>query len=160
MINNKWKLAAKIALPVIGGSILGTIATKSAKEKYKKLKQPSFAPPSWVFPVAWTTLYTTMGVAKYLFDQKPYDKNINPYGQALYNTQLGLNFLWSFLFFRWKLRGTAFIEAALLWSAITLTTYYFYQKSKVAGTLMLPYLGWITFALGLNYSVWQLNKVK
>lgn len=158
MKHNKWKLAASIAIPVIGGSILGTLATKPAKEKYKKLDQPSFAPPGWVFPVAWTTLYTTMGIAKYIFDQKPHVKKVDKFGDAAYSTQLGLNFLWSFLFFRWNLRGTAFIEAALLWSAVTLTTYYFYKKSKIAGMLMIPYIGWVTFALGLNYSIWQLNK--
>lgn len=156
--NNKWKLAASIAIPVIGGSILGGLATKSAKEKYGKLEQPSFAPPGWAFPVAWTTLYTTMGIAKYIFDQKPSIKNIDKYGDVAYSTQLGLNFLWSFLFFKWNLRGTAFIEAALLLSAVTLTTYFFYKKSKVAGSLMIPYIGWVSFALGLNYSIWQLNK--
>lgn len=158
--NNKWKLVTSVAIPVIGGSILGGIATKSAKEKYSKLEQPTFAPPGWAFPVAWTTLYTTMGIAKYIFDKKPSIKDIDKYGDAVYSAQLGLNFLWSFLFFKWNLRGTALIEAALLLSGVTLTTYFFYQKSKVAGSLMIPYIGWVSFALGLNYSIWQLNKEK
>lgn len=154
----KWKLAATIALPVIGGSIVGMVATRKAKEQYKSLKQPAFAPPSWVFPVAWTTLYTTMGIAKYKFDEQPKSKQLEQYGNSAYSTQLGLNFLWSFLFFRWRLRGTAFVEATLLWSAATATTYYFYQNSKTAGTLMIPYVGWVTYALGINYATWQLNK--
>ncbi|WP_327077793.1 tryptophan-rich sensory protein [Peribacillus frigoritolerans] len=29
---------------------------------YYKLKKPAFAPPSWTFPVAWTSLYTIMGL--------------------------------------------------------------------------------------------------
>lgn len=158
MKNNGWKLAAAIAIPVIGGSLIGKIASQSTRTKYKKLKQPTFAPPGWIFPVVWPILYTTMGVAKYIFDQKPIIKRVDKYGNLAYSTQLGLNFLWSFLFFRWNLRGTAFIEIAMLLTSITLTTYFFYQKSKVAGTLMIPYIAWVTFALGLNYSVWQLNK--
>lgn len=155
---NKWKLAATIAVPVLGGSIFGLIATKSAKAEFQALKKPKFAPPSWVFPVAWTTLYTTMGLAKYKFDLQPKSKKLERCGNTAYTTQLGLNFLWSFLFFRWNLRGTALLEAAMLWAAVTLTTYYFYQKSLVAGTWMIPYIGWVSFALGLNYSMWQLNK--
>ncbi len=155
--NKKWRIAATIAVPVIGGTILGTVATKSAKKEYQSLNQPTFAPPGWVFPVAWTTLYTTMGIAKYKFDIQPKSRRMQQYGNIAYSVQLGLNFLWSFLFFRWNLRGTAFLEAALLWTVITLTTYYFYQKSKTAGTLMVPYIGWVTFALGLNYAIWKLN---
>ncbi|WP_217586166.1 TspO/MBR family protein [Lentibacillus saliphilus] len=155
---NKWKLAATIAIPVVGGTIIGQFATQTAKHKYKKLKQPAFAPPAWVFPVAWTTLYTTMGIAKYTFDQRLKHHDLQRKGNIAYNTQLGLNFLWSFLYFRWNLRGTAFIEAAMMWSAITLTTYYFYQARKTSGHLMIPYISWVTFALGLNYATWQLNK--
>lgn len=156
--NNKWKLAATVALPVISGSIIGFIATRNARNEYQQLHQPKFAPPGWVFPVAWTTLYTTMGIAKYKFDLKPKSDKVEQRANLAYSTQLGLNFLWSFLFFRWNLRGTALLEAAMMWTAITVTTYYFYLQSKTAGNLMIPYLGWVTFALGLNYSIWNLNK--
>lgn len=155
---SKWKLATSIAIPVVAGSILGTIATSSAQKDYKKLKQPTFAPPGWVFPVAWTTLYTTMGIAKYLFDRENKPKMIQKSGDIAYITQLGFNFTWSFLFFRWKLRGPALVDAALLFSSISFTTYYFSKKSTPAAMLMVPYLGWVTFANMLNYSVWQLNK--
>ncbi len=67
---NKKKLALSILIPVVGGSITGWIANKNAQEKYKKLKQPSFSPPGAVFPIVWTTLYATMGIAKYRVDQK------------------------------------------------------------------------------------------
>lgn len=111
---NKWKLAATIAVPVVGGTIAGTLATRSAKSKYQKLNLPKFSPPSWVFPVAWTGLYTTMGIAKYQFDKQAKTNRLQKRGNIFYSTQLGLNFLWSFLFFRWNLRGTAFLEVALL----------------------------------------------
>lgn len=155
---NMKKLVTSIAIPVIGGGVLGFVATKSAKKEYKQLKQPSFAPPGWVFPVTWTTLYITMGVAKYIFNKESKSKKLERYGNAAYSSQLGFNFLWSFLFFRWNLRGTALMDAVLLWTATSLTTYYFYQKSKPAAMLMVPYIGWTTFAVGLNYSVWQLNR--
>ena len=155
--NNKWKLVASIAFPLVGGTIAGTLATSSAETKYRNLQTPNFAPPSWVFPVAWTSLYTMMGVAKYQFDKQSKTIEQQSSGNVAYTTQLGLNFIWSFLFFRWNLRGTALVDATFLWTAVILNTYYFYRKSKTAGTLMIPYVGWSTYAVALNYATWQMN---
>ena len=100
-----------------------------------------------------------MGVAKYHVDQKT-KKPRQDSAAAIpsYDLQLGLNFLWPFLFFRWGLRGTALIEISVMLACILLTTYEFQQVDKKAGALMVPYAGWVAFALGLNYAVWKLNK--
>ncbi|MEC0346625.1 TspO/MBR family protein [Peribacillus frigoritolerans] len=58
---------------------------------YDKLNKPAFAPPSWTFPVAWTSLYTIMGIAKYRIASKEKESKS---AELLYDTQLGLNFLW------------------------------------------------------------------
>lgn len=152
---DKGKLAKDILIPVLGGMVTGMVATKNAKEIYSKLKKPDYAPPSWVFPVVWTGLYATMGLAKYRVSMK---KKPTAVANALYDTQLGLNFLWSFLFFRWGLRGAAFAEIALLLGMITLTTYQYYQKDKVAGQMMMPYVAWVGFAMKLNYDFWRMNR--
>lgn len=148
------KLAKSVLVPVVGGSLVGLLATRNSKEIYHDLKKPSFAPPSWVFPVAWTGLYTVMGIAKYRVSMK--EKNTKS-PELLYDTQLGLNFLWSFLFFKWGLRGTAFIEMAMLLTLITLTAFEFYSIDRTAGLAMVPYIGWVTFALGLNFSIFRNN---
>lgn len=152
------KLALSIMVPVVGGSLVGAFANNNTQEEYTKLKRPSLSPPPWVFPLAWTALYTSMGLAKYRAAQKAALK-----GEAVkvlfpYNVQLGLNFLWSFLFFKWKLRGAALAEMALLLATITWTTYEFYQYDQTAGNLMIPYIAWVMFAMGLNSSIWMLNK--
>ncbi|WP_046174408.1 TspO/MBR family protein [Domibacillus indicus] len=151
---NRKKLATSLLVPVVGGSVIGAIANKGSREEYRGLKKPFFSPPGWVFPVVWTSLYTAMGAAKYRASIK------KPETAVPYNIQLGLNFLWSFLFFKWNLRGTAFVEIAVLLGMITWTTYEFYQADAAAGTLMLPYAAWVAFALGLNYSIWSLNKAR
>lgn len=158
MSKDKWKLAGTVAVPLIGGTIVGTLANKASKHKYKKLDTPDFAPPGWVFPIAWTTLYTTMGIAKYKFDKTPKDPNIQTAGSTTYITQLCFNFMWSFLFFKWNLRGIALVDAILLWITVILNTYYFYKENKLAGTLMLPYIGWTTYAVALNYATWKMNE--
>lgn len=152
------KLTKTVALPLIGGSIAGVLANKRSKSKYKKLHTPKFAPPGWVFPVAWTTLYTTTGVAKYKFDTSPKPSNAQTEGNTIYLTQLFFNSMWSFLFFKWNLRGTALIDAILLWITVILNTYYFYKGNKLAGALMIPYVGWTSYAVVLNYSTWKMNK--
>lgn len=155
---NKKRLALSILVPVVGGSITGWLANRNAQSKYKKLKQPSFAPPAFIFPIVWTSLYTIMGIAKYRVKEKIKHTKEDPQAIPLYELQLGLNFLWSFLFFRWGLRGTALIEMTAMLAIIALTAYEFQKVDNTAGALMVPYIGWVAFALGLNYAVWHLNK--
>lgn len=155
---NKKQLALSILVPVVGGSITGWLANRNAQSKYKKLKQPSFAPPASIFPIVWTSLYTIMGIAKYRADEKVKRTKEDTLAIPLYELQLGLNFLWSFLFFRWGLRGTALIEMTAMLALIALTAYEFQKVDNIAGVLMVPYIGWVAFALGLNYAVWKLNK--
>lgn len=152
------RLAINILVPVVGGAIVGWFATRHAEEKYKKLKKPTFSPPSAVFPIAWTTLYTMMGLAKYRVEEKEHLGQASLNGIPMYEIQLGLNFLWSFLFFRWGLRGTALVEMTVLLGAISLTTYEFFKTDRKAGALMIPYIVWVCFALCLNHSIWKMNK--
>lgn len=153
-----WKFVAKVTLPLIGGSILGRFVVKDASEKYVNLETPKFSPPSWVFPVVWTSLYTMMGMAKYSFDKKEKTTQRQQVGNLFYYTQLGLNFLWSPLFFKKGKRGIALVDASLLWLAVVSTTYIYHNHSKRATKLMLPYVGWSTYAMYLNYATYKLNK--
>lgn len=152
------KLAICLALPLTVGSIAGMGISKDVKE-YGELDKPSFAPPKWVFPIAWTTLYSLMGTAKYIA-LKNADNKQEKKIQMADGLQLGLNFIWSFLFFKFHLRGTALIEMTLLLFAILWTIYEYYQVSPKAGYLLLPYLVWVSFALTLNASVWKKNRNK
>lgn len=145
-------------MPVIGGSLAGWIANRKAQDKYKKLEQPSFSPPGAVFPIAWTTLYGLMGLAKYRVNEKNLANQMGGGALSLYEMQLGLNYVWSFLFFKWNLRGTALVEMSALLGTILATTYQFYKRDRVAGSLMIPYIGWVILAFSLNYSFWKLNK--
>lgn len=153
-----WKkLTRNVLIPVVGGSIIGYIANRNTQEQYAELEKPSFSPPGATFPLAWTALYTIMGVANYRVEMKQ-QTQWKDAGISLYDVQLGLNFLWSFLFFKWHLRGTALIEMTILLGAIAMTAYEFNKTDRIAGGLMVPYIGWVMFALVLNYSTWKLNK--
>jgi len=69
-----------------------------------------------------------------------------------------LNILWSLAFFglRWPLLG--FMDIVLLWLAILLTIRHFWKVSRFSGTLLLPYLLWVSFAAFLNFYLWIQNR--
>jgi tryptophan-rich sensory protein len=75
----------------------------------------------------------------------------------IFCVQLGLNFLWSFLFFKFQRVGIAFIEILLIWASILTMILTFYKLNKTAALLQIPYLLWVSFASILNGAIWWLN---
>ena len=65
---------------------------------------------------------------------------------------------WSALFFSLHLILPALAEMALLWLLITVILILFWRRDRIAGLLFLPYLAWVSFALALNFAIWQLNS--
>lgn len=150
----QWKnLITCLAIPLAVGS-LSALLTQNSMETFNSITKPSLAPPGWLFPVVWTILYILMGIASYLVltSGKP-----NTYALTVYGIQLVFNFFWSIIFFNLELYLFAFIWLVLLWLLILKTTLLFYQISKPAGYLMVPYLLWVTFAGYLNLSIYLLN---
>ena len=61
---NIRKLFINVLIPVLLGGLVGLIT--GAGNNYDDLIQPSFAPPSILFPVVWTILYVLMGISSYI----------------------------------------------------------------------------------------------
>ena len=76
----------------------------------------------------------------------------------LYSIQLIFNFFWSIFFFNMQWYLFSFVWLLLLWLLILLTTMRFFQSTRAAGYLMLPYLFWVTFAGYLNFGVYLMNR--
>jgi translocator protein len=77
---------------------------------------------------------------------------------GLYGTQLGLNLLWSVIFFGLRRIRLAAVELFLLLGLIAATTFQFFKIDRRAGWLMTPYAAWSAFAAALNSAIWWLNK--
>ncbi|MFN9892828.1 MAG: TspO/MBR family protein [Acidobacteriota bacterium] len=149
-------LFAFLTLCLAAGGI-GSFATISQIPTwYATLQKPAWTPPSWLFGPVWTTLDTMMGLASWLF----WRMSPSPLSRPLlyFWLQLALNTLWSFLFFAWESPGLAFAEIILLWLAIAATIVAFRKLSPAASLLLLPYLGWVSFASLLNFAIWRLNR--
>ena len=156
--NQRLVLAGFVGLCLAVGALGGWATSSSVADWYPTLNKPAWNPPAWVFGPVWTVLYVMMGVAAWLV-WKQGKGSVKGSGPALgwFFVQLALNGLWSFLFFGARSPGLAFLEILLLWAALAMTIYAFFQRSKPAGLIMLPYIGWVSFAAFLNFSIWRLN---
>lgn len=164
-------LVVALVIPFIAASI-GSGATNSSRSGwYRRLRKPAWNPPAWVFGPVWTLLYLAMGVASWLVwrqgqlsaeEETPYDRSIARAevrsAFTFYGIQLGLNALWSVLFFGLRRIDLALIEITALWSMILVTLNRFYRIRPLAGLLLAPYQLWVTYAVLLNARVWQLNR--
>lgn len=154
---NVFRLLVSIIICQFAG-VIGSIFTASSLEGwYFLLEKPTFNPPSWVFFPAWTILYTLMGISLYLVWEHGLQHKEVKTGIFLFGLQLGLNTLWSLLFFGLKSPYYAFLEILVLWVAILLTIIQFWKISKSASFLLIPYILWVSFAALLNYQIWVLN---
>ena len=150
------KLIASLILPLVVGAVAGFFTSASIPGWYDALNKPTFSPPNWLFGPVWVTLYLIMGFSCYLVWDAPLS---NPRNSALtiYGVQLFLNFVWSFIFFYFKMMGLALIEICLLWVFIVIMIVRFKEIVPSAAYLNVPYLLWVTFASVLNGAFYFLN---
>lgn len=141
-------------LPIILGSIVGFIISGSID--YADLIKPPLAPPSWLFPVAWTIIYLLMGISYYLLKKNDTEKELG-IESIVYYIQLGVNLLWSILFFSLKLRFFSIIWIIFLDILVIMMIYWFFNKNKYSAYLNILYLVWILFATYLTIGIYVLN---
>jgi len=120
---------------------------------YRELNKPRWTPPDWLFPVAWSTLYLLMAGAGARVAVSP----DNGLAMALWSFQIGLNALWSPVFFGLHKIKLGMIVLSALWVAVAATMLALGQVDFWAGVMFAPYLLWVTIAGALNLSVWRLN---
>lgn len=151
-----WKTLLLIAGITIGlGALIGYL-TQSDSSFYKELQKPVFAPPGWLFPVAWGILYAAMATALWLILRT---ESCNRWVlTGLYCVQLAVNYLWPWLFFTLQALGLAFFWLILLWLLVLIMLYAFFRESKPAGWLIVPYQLWLTFAAVLNFTLARMNQ--
>lgn len=154
-INYKTLLIC-IAIPLLAGGLSAAL-TANTMETFQQLNKPPLTPPGFLFPIVWTILYTLMGIASYLIVTS--GKNQEDIQTALmaYGLQLFVNISWPIFFFRFDWYLFAFFVILLLWLFIVRTIRLFYDISKPAAYLMIPYLIWVTFATYLNAGFVALN---
>lgn len=139
--------------PVIGGSVVGLLIRNSID--YSSIIKPPLSPPSIMFPIAWSTIYLLLGVSYYLI--KKDEIRTNKRLKVLYYTQLIVNYLWSIIFFIFKMRLFASAWIILLDILVILMIKEMRHEKRVSAYLNIPYLIWILFATYLTIGIYLLN---
>lgn len=152
------KIVLVVLVSVSIGFFSGMVTRDSITTWYPTLVKPIFNPPNWIFAPVWTLLYIMMGIAAGLVWTSDSDEKVVKKALGFFAIQLGLNALWSYLFFGLHNPLLALAEILLLWMMIFETYNQFKKINKVAGFLLIPYLAWVSFATILNASIWWLNK--
>ncbi len=154
-----FKLIFCIIICQLAG-IIGSFATAPAISNwYQFLNKPIFTPPSWLFAPVWISLYILMGIATYIVWNKGLDELNNKIGLLFFSIQLGFNTIWSIIFFGFKSIIGGLIVIFVLDISVIVTIIFYFKVSKTAGTLLIPYIIWLSIATALNYSLLLLNPL-
>ena len=157
-MNDAIRLVISIVACFAAGGI-GSVSTfKAIPTWYATLKKPPKTPPNRAFGPVWTTLYVLMGISVFLVWRNGLASDVARIAFTLFWVQLALNALWSFVFFGLKSIKGGVITIVVLWFLILATTVASFRVSTLAGSLLIPYLAWVTIASYLNIGVWWLNK--
>ncbi|KAJ9106025.1 hypothetical protein QFC20_004085 [Naganishia adeliensis] len=159
-----------VGLPVGLGLLSGLVSSPRSGDKtkawYKSLSSPPGVPARPVFPVVWTILYGAIGYTSFLIT-KSFDAASTPQGTAmadhalqLYYAQLGLNLLWSPIFFGSKSPKLALANIVALTATAAkwaLESADLYTTPISTNWLTIPYLAWLGYATYLNTGYALLN---
>ena len=141
------------------GFFSGKITQSSITTWYPTLIKPMYNPPNWVFAPVWTLLYILMGIAAGLiWDEIENKQKEVKIALQYFVFQLGLNALWSYLFFSLHNLLLASIEIILLLLVIIECYKLFKPINATAAKLFIPYIVWVSFATLLTLSVFYLNN--
>lgn len=149
-----FTLIAAILISFIPGAIgvLFTPVTGHTDAWYNGLVNSSLTPPPMVFSVAWTILYTLLGIALFMIWRAKGREARNGVTAAewLFFFQMVLNALWSYVFFGLHMPALAlFIMFGLILVSVYMAME-FKTISRTAYYLVWPYIAWLVFAFYLN----------
>ena len=150
-------LISNLIIPLAVGGLSSVLIRDGIEFYNKNVKQPSFAPPSILFPIVWIILYILMGISSYIIVES--DSVLREKSLVIYGLQLLFNFIWPLIFFDTRMYLFAFIWLILLWILTFLMIILFYKIEPVSAYLQIPYILWLTFAAILNINVYFLNAI-
>jgi translocator protein len=156
MSGNHWLMLLFFLLACYSAALLAASWTSSYIDRYADLTKPSFNPPTWIFAPVWSVFYFMMALSAWLVWRRA-DRHSARLAFTLFFTQLGLNIVWTWLFFGLRRPGAALVEIVFLLAFIGARALAFLPVSSLAALFMAPYALWVAFATLLNFKIWQLN---
>ncbi len=118
---------------------------------YTQLNKAPWTPPNLAFPIAWTILYVMIAIVGHQIS-KLGDSSL----LILWFLQLGVNALWSWVFFGQNWTVVGLIDLLLLFLIVAIMAYRLATmnsntvNTKLTAWLLAPYLVWLSLATSLN----------
>ena len=121
---------------------------------YRGLDKPTWTPPDWLFPLAWTVLYISIAFAA----ARVAPMEGSAYVMAFWALQIALNTLWTPVFFGLQRLGAGLVIIGLLWLSVLGLLAMLWPMDTLAFWITAPYLVWVSVAAALNLSIWTRNR--
>lgn len=124
---------------------------------YQSITKPFFAPPEWVFGVAWGIIYPLIAIAFIYFLVLLYRKEVPKSLLLVFFANLLANI--AFTPIQLELQNTllATLDIFIVLGTLLYFEYKIFRYSKIIFTLLLPYLLWGAFATVLQTTILFLN---
>lgn len=158
--SRSWEGVAVVVAAVLGVQLVCGAVTAAALQGdwYAALPKPTWTPPDAVFGPVWSVLYLmTAAAASLVWLRRDSEDVCCPL--AAFGLQLAANLAWTVFFFGLQAPFVAFLDLLLLWVLAGMTVLHFFEVSRAAGWLMVPYWLWVSFALTLNGAILVLGRV-
>lgn len=123
---------------------------------YRRLRKPRYQPPPQAFGPVWSVLYALQAVSGWRVWRAPSGPS-RSLALELWGAQLGLNALWSHLFFGQRRLGASLAELGALLGALGGYVAVARRVDRPAAWLVAPYLGWVGFATALTAGIVRRN---
>lgn len=141
---------------LLAGFLVGQTTDTGQGSWFQSLNQPSYQPPDWAFPVAWTGLYLLMGLAAWrVWRRLGWAGGRGPLG--LFAVQLVVNLAWTPIFFGAQSIVGGLIVIVPMLALIVATAVAFWRVERLAGWMLTPYIAWVAFATILNGHLLLIN---
>lgn len=147
-----------IPLITLAVSILGSLITNNNMDWYNALSKPSFTPPGFVIGTVWTVLFILATITVLIVWNSFSRNTIFKWIIILFIANAVLNVLWSYIFFGQQMVLLSIIEMILLNVSVIALIILIWPMSKLAASLLIPYVAWVTFATVLAYQILTLNQ--
>ena len=136
--------------------LLDPNVTPGDPQWYSNLKKPWWNPPGWLFPIMWLIIVKPTQAAAI---SRLMAVSSNPWAAlGLFCGHLALGDAWNKVFFGMQCTGRGAAVISAFYMALVASVKVFWSTDSWAGKLLMPTLGWVSLATGLNWRIFFLNK--
>lgn len=146
------------AAGTVATAVVGSIGTRPDSSWYRRLRKPSWQPPTLAFPVVWTALYGLIGWAGGQALEAEQDEQRRTALAAVLAADLAVNAGWCWVFFTARRTGAGLVTIAVLDALNVELVRRAWAADRSAGIALLPYTAWSAFATVLGGDIWRRNR--